>query len=227
MSLMALFWSLELKPKLKFTESKYQSNTLECNRWMVRATAIQVLFLGKTMWVFHPHVYIHTQIHTYMARQPGLNHVQWVQNDKQPTWILPPCKTTHPADASIDQHRNHGPLDVIWRKRKAICIVSQGGRTRLAATVNAMKFWIDDISRNYTEASQSERGLLRKTERLRLWRNDPVYVADSQWPFGGAREPPQPPASLTNNWKWQTGHRSNVGYCIRVNVSNQCWKRIQ
>lgn len=32
---------------------------------------------------------------------------------------------------------------------------------------------------------------------------------------------------LTNNWKWQTGHRSNVGYCICIYVSNQYWKRIQ
>lgn len=32
---------------------------------------------------------------------------------------------------------------------------------------------------------------------------------------------------LTNNWKWQTGHRSNVGYCISIYVSNQYWKRIQ
>lgn len=195
----ALLWSLELKPKLEFTESKYQSNTLECNKQNVRATTVQVLFLGKTMWAFHPHAHIQIQIHMYMylARQSG------------------------------HQHRNHGPLDVIWWKRKAICIVSQEGRTSLSATVDVMKFSIHEMGRNYAEASQSERGLLRKTEKLRLRRNDPIYVADSQWPFGGTREPPQPPASLTNNWKWQTGHRSNVGYCIRVYVSNQCWKRIQ
>lgn len=153
----ALFWRLELKPKLRVNINTIHLNATD---WRFVQPPFMCCFFEKK-GVFHQHVHIHIQIHINICIWHD-NQVQWAQNNKKTPWILHLCKTVRLADVSIDQHRNLVPLDIIWWKTSHL-LLRRANKSHCHCPC-------DEILSGWNEQK------LRRGKPIRLWKNCVYHV---------------------------------------------------